>query len=96
MMVFHGGLSGSAPMKVATKGHLKNDITTGLDITGPDMIPLAETIFSSMNLYISACLIIILPISMYILGKRKGGGDVDVKQIKLSDDKIEIDSSRLD
>ena len=97
MMVFHGGLSGSAPMKVATKGHLQDDITSNLNITVPDMIPISDTIFSTMNLYISAFLIIILPISMYLLGKRNKGKIVDIKPIILPSDKIEIDAaSRLD
>jgi len=42
MMVWHGGLSGSAPLSVASQGHFLVD-TTGI-------IPLTLTIFSPMNL----------------------------------------------
>jgi short-chain fatty acids transporter len=62
LMVWHGGLSGSAPIKVAEEGHfLANKL---------GVIPLSETVFSSMNLWVSFALLIIIPLFMYLLGKR--------------------------
>jgi short-chain fatty acids transporter len=61
LMVWHGGLSGSAPIKVAEKGHfLQGQI---------GVISMSETIFSFMNISISILLIILLPVAFYILGR---------------------------
>lgn len=62
LMVWHGGLSGSAPLKVAEEGH------KFVDQIG--LIPFSSTIFSSMNLVCMLLLITILPLSMYWMGKR--------------------------
>lgn len=57
MMVWHGGLSGSAPLSVATTGHFLEK-TTGI-------IPLTETLFSGMNLTASALLLLLLPLATW-------------------------------
>jgi short-chain fatty acids transporter len=53
-IVWHGGLSGSIPLAVATKGHLVEKLT--------GIIPTTETIFATPNLIISILMIISLPI----------------------------------
>ena len=62
LMVWHGGLSGSAPLKVAEEGH-KFVAQIGL-------IPFSDTIFSTMNLVCMILLLTILPLAMYWMGKR--------------------------
>lgn len=62
LMVWHGGLSGSAPLKVAEEGH-KFVEQIGL-------IPFSDTIFSTMNLVCMLTLIVVLPLAMYWMGKR--------------------------
>ena len=56
LMVWHGGISGSAPIKASETGHLKNlleTITTNDVIrTLPDSVSTALTIFSASNLII--------------------------------------------
>ena len=93
MMVWHGGLSGSAPVKVATKNHLIDDLKISSEIA-PDVISLSETIFSPMNITISLSLLIILPISMYLIGKKKEGKIIliSVDQLK----KQETSQNKLD
>ncbi len=71
LMVWHGGLSGSAPLKVAEKGHFLADKI--------GVIPISKTIFSEMNLYVSAALIIILPLIMFLIGK-----NVKLYKVKLN------------
>jgi short-chain fatty acids transporter len=61
LMVWHGGLSGSAPIKVAEPGHF---LEAQLGI-----IPQTETIFSTLNLVGTGSLLIILPALFYWLGK---------------------------
>ena len=62
LMVWHGGLSGSAPIKVAEPGHFLEDQL--------GVISQGETVFSSMNIIISCVLIIVLPLAMYLLGRK--------------------------
>ena len=65
LMVWHGGISGSAPIKIAEAGHfLENKI---------GVISQGETIFSTMNIAVSFSLIILLPLLMYWIGKRNPG-----------------------
>lgn len=57
MAVWHGGISGSAPLAVATPG------------TFGDAIPISETLFTARNLVITLALLVVLPILYYWLGK---------------------------
>jgi short-chain fatty acids transporter len=62
MMVWHGGVSGSAPLKIAEEGHFLQEKI--------GIISQSQTVFSLMNIYISITLLIILPIAMYLIGKK--------------------------
>ena len=68
LMVWHGGISGSAPIKIAEEGHFLAD-TIGV-------ISQSKTIFSTMNLSISIVLLITLPLLMYFLGKQNAGSEI--------------------
>ncbi|HET8860085.1 short-chain fatty acid transporter [Marivirga sp.] len=61
MMVWHGGLSASAPLKVAEAHHFL------VDEIG--VIGISETLFSSMNILISLLLLFAVPCLFYLLGK---------------------------
>lgn len=65
LMVWHGGVSGSAPIKIAEEGHFLAEQI--------GVISQADTVFSSMNISISIVLLIALPLLMYYLGKQKEG-----------------------
>lgn len=75
LMVWHGGISGAAPIKVAETGHLETLMSGILPEDKlaelPQTISQSETIFGSMNLTAIALVIVVLPIFMYWLGKRK-------------------------
>ena len=76
LMVWHGGFSGSIPLKIAEKNHLKN-IITNPDVLEklPDIgIDFSQTVFSNMNLSVSLLLIIIIPLSLFYIGKKKPKG----------------------
>ena len=62
MMVWHGGLSGSAPLVVAGKGHFLEELI--------GVVPVSETLFSGLNLAVTASLLILAPTGLYLLGKR--------------------------
>ncbi len=90
LMVWHGGISGSAPVKAADPGHLadlmSSTYTTEQIAQLPDAVPFTDTVFSSMNFTISAVLLIVLPALMYFLGK-----SVKSKTLKLNAKKTHID-----
>lgn len=69
LMVWHGGISGSAPLKVAESGHLEQ-LLKGSQIDLPDAIPFTDTVFSNMNITVAIALLIALPILMYLIGKK--------------------------
>lgn len=72
LMVWHGGISGSAPIKIAEKDSIQNLIGESAYINLlPNNISFADTVFSSYNLITCAILLIILPLTAYFLAKRK-------------------------
>ena len=71
LMVWHGGISGSAPAKVAEAGHLKSLTNNeALAESLPDSLGYFDTVFSTMNVSVSVMLLVLLPFILYFLGKR--------------------------
>lgn len=74
LMVWHGGISGSAPLKVAEKGHLKGFINTieDKDMAGmiPELISTDQTIFSWWNLLIFGAVLIIVPLVLRVVSEK--------------------------
>ncbi|MEJ2162532.1 MAG: TIGR00366 family protein [Robiginitalea sp.] len=74
LMVWHGGISGSAPIKVSEPGHvtgllegvLPPDVLAGF----PESIPSSETIFSSWNLLLFFLVIVAISGLAYYLGRK--------------------------
>ena len=63
LMVWHGGLSGSAPLKVAQQKHMFAHLTNG------EAISISETILSPMNLAAIIACLVILPLAMSLLAR---------------------------
>lgn len=83
LMVWHGGLSGSSLAKVAESNHIK-EMMSGIFSTEqinllPNQVSYWETVGSSMNLTVMALLIVVLPISMYWLGKKVHSKNFNIK-----------------
>ena len=72
LMIWHGGISGSAPIKIAETGHFLEEKM--------GVISQSETVFSSMNLVITILLLIILPAIMYYIGKKSKSKNINIKQ----------------
>ncbi len=89
LMVWHGGISGSAPIKIAEKGHFLEEKM--------GVISQSETIFSSMNISISLVLLIVLPCLMYMLGKKSESKIIKLNLAPIEDEAEEIQGAeRLD
>jgi short-chain fatty acids transporter len=76
LMVWHGGISGSALTKVAEAGHLQS---IGKNTALPEAIYYGDTVFSTMNMTAFVILLLIIPFTFYHLGKRVKS---DVPEIK--------------
>lgn len=87
LMVWHGGLSGSAPLAVAEQGH-KFAEQIGV-------ISFSNTIFSTMNLVCMLLLIIILPLGMYWLGKRLKPTAIHLRPSQLDDKPNDLTSDEV-
>ena len=73
LLIWHGGISGSSLIKVAESGHL-NSLTDGkYSSIIPDSISLNETVFSSLNIWVSIALLIVVPAVLYGIGKLTEG-----------------------
>ncbi|AXT18381.1 short-chain fatty acid transporter [Flavobacteriaceae bacterium AU392] len=74
LMIWHGGISGSAPIKVTENNHLQELMK---DISSPEIISqlptsinFDSTVFSWWNLVIFAVLLIVMPLVLYRIAKR--------------------------
>ncbi|MEZ4382526.1 MAG: TIGR00366 family protein [Nannocystaceae bacterium] len=75
MMVWHGGLSGTAPLKATTERDM-------IEVLGPELaarvgtIPLTESVFGGLNLMVSGGLLLLGPL-LFALLTPKPGADPD-------------------
>ncbi|MDB4534359.1 TIGR00366 family protein [Vicingaceae bacterium] len=97
LMVWHGGLSGSSLAKVAEPGHLK-EMMSGIlsedQISAlPESISYWQTVGSSMNLFVITLLMIILPASMYWLGKRTKSSSVNLNDKEEPEEKMQLEGA---
>ncbi len=104
LMIWHGGMSGSAPLKVAEKGHIAS-LMDG--IAAPEMIAQlpekitdGQTIFSWWNLLLFGILLIVIPFTFYMLARN--GKTTQLPDFKITKEtpedqekKDKLDSSKL-
>lgn len=73
LMVWHAGISGSAPLKAAENGHLKSLFSAeNANIAGllPELVPTSQTIFSSGNLILFGILLLLIPSVLFLLARK--------------------------
>ena len=70
MMIWHGGISGSAPAKVGEQGHLASLVTPDLAAFLPDLIAYPETVFSFQNIVVFLVLLLSIPLILVWLGRQ--------------------------
>ena len=73
LMVWHGGISGSIPLKVAEKNHFSEIINNVnlLNNLPSNGINFKDTIFSDMNLLVCLLLLILIPTLLFYIGKQQ-------------------------
>ena len=96
LMVWHGGVSGSSLIKVAEPGHLSELMDGKMDAAAlallPESIGFDQTVFSGMNITVSICLLLLLPLGMYWLGSRS---PAEVPQLKARGEEAKEENTDL-
>lgn len=69
LLVWHGGFSGTAPLKVTTDRELRDVLGATADLVDP--MPLTETILSPMNFVVTGGLLLIAPLVMALLSPKR-------------------------
>ena len=103
LMVWHGGISGSSTTKVAEKGHLTSLMEGILPkdqlLQLPFSISFSETVFSPMNIFATAAVLILITLLMYLIGKYSSGTNLSrlaTKRVELKEDKTPIGAENID
>ena len=83
LMIWHGGISGSAPIKASEKNHIK-ELMTGItdnSITNslPGTIGLNETVFSTANLVAYGLIFLIIPTVFWVINKYVKPADFELE-----------------
>lgn len=88
LMVWHGGISGSAPIKASELGHLKSLMGTTANVqilnTLPESIFTSHTVFSFSNILIFAVVVISISILVFYLGKKSATKKITLPQYSFS------------
>lgn len=80
-VIWHGGISGSIPLAVATKGHLVEKMT--------GVIPVSQTIFSPSNLIITFAVIFSLPLLYWLIARSKSESElITIDPTLIKDDEV--------
>ena len=102
LMVWHGGISGSAPIKVSESGHLQDLLK---DVSNPDLlaklpdsISTSLTVFSPWNLILFVLVVLSITALVYFLSKRTKATTIDLKtyEFRSMDKKDLKGAERLD
>jgi len=76
LMVWHGGISGSIPLKISEKDHFSEIITNQslLNKLPENGISFESTVFSNMNITVTILLLTIIPLILFYIGNKKPHG----------------------
>ncbi|NKI31547.1 short-chain fatty acid transporter [Croceivirga thetidis] len=95
LMVWHGGISGSAPIKVSEAGHLRSLMQLSAENQTlsnlPDLISTSLTVFSSWNLALFVIVLLSSAILAYWLGKSTSFTKYSLKQYQF----ISVDKNKV-
>lgn len=103
LLVFHGGLSGSAPLKMTSEKQaatvLPESVMELLRVDGVfQEVSLSQTVFSPMNLFVSGGLLVLVPLVLWLLTPKTGSmAEGEIVEMPMSSDPVmaDIDDGRL-
>ena len=72
MLTWHGGLSGSAPLKMTKMEEIAGILPAEVIATlGVEPVPLQASIFSNLNLFVTIGMLVLVPLTLFLLAPRK-------------------------
>lgn len=87
LMVWHGGISGSAPIKINEDGHIASIMkeVSSPEVLDqiPNVIDYSQTIFSWWNLVVFAVVVVVITALFYFLGKKAAPTKIDLPEYKM-------------
>lgn len=101
LMVWHGGISGSAPIKITESGHISS-IMKGVSSPEilsqiPNTIDYSQTIFSISNLLIFLTVVSVISGLFYFLGKRASPTEINLPEYRMdTDESVLTKAEKLD
>ncbi|AVR45887.1 short-chain fatty acid transporter [Christiangramia fulva] len=94
LMVWHAGISGSAPLKVAESGHMASlfsaDKNQAIIEKLPEFISTNATIFASWNLILFGILLILIPFVLVLVAKKTSATQIDLPPARKKNSEIII------
>ncbi|WP_299530931.1 TIGR00366 family protein [Ulvibacterium sp.] len=102
LMVWHGGISGSAPIKVSEAGHLRSLMENILNSRAlselPDTLSTSQTIFSSWNLIVFMIVVVAISLIAFRMGRitKPTNLDLPVYHFPMEPDRKPKGAERLD
>ncbi len=100
LMIWHGGISGSAPLKVAEAGHLpalmEGIVSPETAAQVPNLISTGDTVLSWWNLVIFGVLLIVVPLTLYVLSKKAGTKKVLLPEKSYTPDDESSSSNKIE
>ncbi len=101
LMVWHGGISGSAPIKINEEGHIASimkDVSSPEILNQiPDTIDYGQTIFSISNIIIFLTVVIAISGVFFWFGKKSSPTEIRLPEYKMnSDEKANSKAEKLD
>ncbi|WP_299890330.1 TIGR00366 family protein [uncultured Lacinutrix sp.] len=87
LMVWHGGISGSAPIKVAENGHLSSLMQGVSTSVLPESINFNATVFSWWNLLLFGILLIVIPFVLSRIAKVTSPTTINLEQYQFNSSK---------
>lgn len=72
LLTFHGGFSGSAPLKMSTEAQARDVLPASIyESLETGAVPLSDTILSPLNLFVSGGMLILIPIVLWLLTPKR-------------------------
>ncbi len=101
LMVWHGGISGSAPIKINESGHIKSIMqsVSSEEVLAqiPNVIDYSQTIFSWWNLLIFFVVVAAVSATFYFLGKKVNPTVINLPEYQMhTDEKVSTQAEKLD
>ena len=96
MLTWHGGLSGSAPLKMTKMEEIAGILPAEVIATlGVEPVPLQATIFSNLNLFVTIGMLVLVPLTLFLLAPARESEirtatDLDIRRNEDEDENKDI------